>query len=127
MIRPTVPDPNLGGGMSPDVERIRRKINSGEPFRAHDATILYALVDATRFSSRVFGECIGMHARAGRDHTTKSHRPFLLIEVDKANEQAFFAEAAARDDVTGKTVRRVRRTKSLSLIRESRTGDGTTH
>lgn len=113
--------------MSPDVERIRRKINSGEPFRAHDATILHALIDAARFSSRVDAEGIGLHARAGRDHTTKSHRPFLLIEVDKANEQAFFAEAAARDDVTGKTVRRVRRTKSLSLIRESRTGDGTTH
>jgi FkbM family methyltransferase len=36
--------------MSPDVERILRKVKFGKPFRAHDVTIIHTLVDDTRVS-----------------------------------------------------------------------------
>ncbi len=36
--------------MSPDVERILRKLKTGKPFRAHDATIIHTLVDEVRVS-----------------------------------------------------------------------------
>lgn len=61
-------------------------------------------------------EGMEMMALAGLEATITAHHPVLLIEVDNANEEAFFDWAKARDYVVKKTVQRYRSNKNHLLV-----------
>lgn len=77
--------------MSPDVERILRKLNFGKPFRAHDVTIIHTLIDETRVSF-----CVDME----NDPIQRNHRRGQFYEQKELNDlKGLFPEGGTFVDI----------------------------
>lgn len=77
--------------MSPDVERILRKLTFGKPFRAHDATLIHTKVDDVRVSF-----CVDME----NDPIQRNHRRGQFYEQKELSQlKSLFPEGGTFIDI----------------------------